>query len=234
MTDAHVSVVVPVRDGERFLGAALASVLEQRPPPAEVVVVLDRSTDGSAGVASRAGPRVRTLAGAFGGAAAARNAGVAEARGRLLAFLDHDDLWTPGRLARQVDVLSRAPAVDVVLGLTQRFRDVGGARVPLGPPAAEPSLGAALLTREAIRRVGPFDEARAYDEDVDWFLRAREAGVPARLDAALAQLYRRHEANATNRRKADVRGFFEALRDSIARRRGEDGSVRALAGWPAG
>jgi glycosyltransferase involved in cell wall biosynthesis len=229
-----VSVVVPVKDGERFLGGALASVLGQSPAPDEVVVVLDRTTDGSAEVARRAGPRVRVLAGAFGGAAAARNAGVAASRGDLLAFVDHDDLWTPGRLARQRDLLDRAPAVDLVLGLTQRFRDEGGARETLGPPAAEPSLGAALVRRAALDLVGPFDETRAFDEDVDWFLRAREARVPARLDPSLAQLYRRHETNATNRRREDVRGFFAALRDSIARRRGPDGAVRALSGWPAG
>ena len=80
--------------------------------------------------------------------------------------------------------------------------------------------------------MGPLDETKTYDEDVDWFLRAREAGIPARADTELAQIYRRHATNATNARAADIRGFFTALRDSIARRRGEDGEVRSLSGWP--
>jgi glycosyltransferase involved in cell wall biosynthesis len=227
-----VSVVVPVRNGAAYLRAALASLLGQSRPPDEVVVADDGSTDETAEIAAAAGPGVRVLAGPFGGAAAARNAGVAAARGDLLAFLDHDDVWTDGRLERHLAVLSREPAVDLVLGLTQRARDEGGRLVPTGPPAAEPSLGAILVTRRAFERVGPLDAAKTFDEDVDWFLRAREARVPARLDRAVAQVYRRHATNATNQRAADVRGFFEALRDSIARRRGADGAVRALSGWP--
>jgi glycosyltransferase involved in cell wall biosynthesis len=228
-----VSVIVPVRDGAAYLGDALASVLAQDVAPLEVIVVDDGSTDGSAAVAAAAGPSVRVLAGSFGGAAAARNAGVAAARGDLLAFVDHDDLWAPRRLARQVAALCRAPAVELVLGLTQRFRDEAGARVALGPPAPEPSFGAVLATRRAFELVGPLDAGRAFDEDVDWFLRAREARVPARLDRVLVQHYRRHATNATNRRAADVRAFFEAIRDSIARRRAPDGTVRSLVGWPA-
>jgi glycosyltransferase involved in cell wall biosynthesis len=228
----RVSVVVPVRNGAAYLAQALASVLGQVPAPFEVIVVDVGSTDDTAAIAARAGPPVRVLSGRFGGAAAARNAGVAVARGELLAFIDHDDLWVPGRLARQLETLARAPAVDLVLGLTQRVREVGGELVPLRPPAAEPSLGALLVLRSAFDRVGPLDETRPFDEDVDWFLRAREAGVPARLDRELAQVYRRHATNGTNHRAADIRAFFHCLRDSIARRRGEDGSVRALSGWP--
>ena len=227
-----VSVVVPVRNGAAFLAAALASVLHQDPPPAVVVVVDDGSTDESAVIAARAGASVRVLSGRFGGAAAARNAGIAAAKGGLLTFIDHDDLWVAGRLARQVEVLHRDPAVDFVLGLTQRVYDEGGALIPLGPPGPEPSLGAVLVRRAVFERVGPLDEARTFDEDVDWFLRAREARVPARLDRTLVQLYRRQANNGTNDRSSDVRAFFEVLRDSIARRRSADGAVRSLSGWP--
>ena len=229
----RVSVVVPVHDGAEFLAAALASVLSQDEEPAEVIVVDDASTDDSAAIAARASPRVRVVQGRFGGAAAARNAGVRASSGEVLAFVDHDDLWTAGRLAGQLRALARAPAAGLVLGLTQRVRDEGGTLVPLGPPAPEMSLGAALVTRPTLDRVGPFDEARPFDEDVDWFLRAREAGIAARLHPELAQLYRRHANNATNRRREDVRAFFEVLRDSVARRRGGDGAVRALPAWPA-
>jgi glycosyltransferase involved in cell wall biosynthesis len=230
---ARVSVVVPVRDGAAYLEAALASVLEQDEPPLEVVVVDDGSRDESAAVAERAGPRVRLVRGRFGSAAAARNAGIEASTGDVLAFLDHDDLWTPGRLGPHLAALEREPAADVALGLTQRVRDEGGSLVPLGPPAAEMSLGAALVRRAAFERVGTLDESRRFDEDVDWFLRAREAGVPARLHARLVQLYRRHATNATNDRAQDVRAFFAVIRDSLARRRSADGSVRVLPDWPA-
>lgn len=227
-----VSVVMPVKNGAAYLAAALESVCSQSCPPDEIIVADDGSTDDTARLASGFDARVRVISGPFGSAAAGRNAGVAAARGDVLAFLDHDDLWTAGRLERQLALLAREPAVELVLGQTQRVREHEGQLVPLGPPAAEPSLGALLVTRAAFERVGPLDETKTYDEDVDWFLRAREAGIPARADTELAQIYRRHATNATNARAADIRGFFTALRDSIARRRGEDGEVRSLSGWP--
>ena len=227
----RVSVVVPVRDGARYLAAALESLRAQDEAPFEVVVADDGSSDESAAIARAAGARV--VAGPFGGAAAARNAGVAAANGDVLGFLDHDDLWEKDALRGRLDALVRAPAVEVVLGLTQRVREEGTALVPLGPPAPEMSLGAALVTRAAFARVGPFDAARRFDEDVDWFLRAREAAVPARLHPALVQVYRRHATNATLAREADVRAFFGVIRDSLARRRGADGRVRMLPDWPA-
>jgi len=227
----RVSVVVPVHDGARYLAAAIESVRAQDEPPFEVVVVDDASTDGTAEIARRAGARV--VSGRFGGAAAARNAGVAASSGDVLAYIDHDDLWMPGTLRRRLDTLVRAPSVEVVLGLTQRVRDEGGTFTPLGPPAAEMSLGAALMTRRVFERVGPFDPSRPFDEDVDWFLRAREAAVPARLHAELVLHYRRHATNATNARANDIRAFFEVIRDSVARRRGPDGTVRMLPDWPA-
>ncbi|MFO0934683.1 MAG: glycosyltransferase family A protein [Planctomycetota bacterium] len=229
----RVSVVMPVRDGAAYLAAAIESVLAQDVPPHEVIVVDDGSTDGSGAIAARAGGPVRVLAGRFGGAAAARNAGVAASSGDVLAFLDHDDLWTAGRLGPQLAALAREPRVELVLGLTQRVRGDGGVLAPLGPPAAEMSLGAALLTRTVFDRIGPLDTARRFDEDVDWFLRAREAGVAARLHPVLVQLYRRHATNATRDRAGDVRSFFAVLRDSLARRRAADGTVRALPEWPA-
>ena len=103
-----VSVVIPVYNAARFLADAIRSVQAQRHPRIEIIVVDDGSTDGSGEVA-RSFAGVRCLRQANGGIAAARNAGVHEARGNLLAFLDADDLWTPGKLALQLDVLRADP-----------------------------------------------------------------------------------------------------------------------------
>src|SRR5271168_2771000 len=100
-----VSVVVPVFAGERFVGDALDSVAVQTYPHVETIVVDDGSPDRSVEVASsRSG--VRVLRERHRGVAAARNAGLAAARGELVAFLDQDDLWRPSKLALQVALLS--------------------------------------------------------------------------------------------------------------------------------
>src|SRR5580698_6296143 len=96
-----VSVVIPVRNGVRYLGEAIESVLVQGRRDTEIIVVDNGSTDGSRSVAESFGPAVRVIDEPQRGAAHARNSGVRLARGEYLAFLDADDLWVTGKLERQ-------------------------------------------------------------------------------------------------------------------------------------
>src|SRR6266487_2647158 len=100
-----VSTVIPCWNGAAYLEEAIRSVMAQNHPSLEIVVADDGSTDGSLELARGFGDPVRVIAGGHEGAAAARNRGVGEAHGDLLAFLDADDLWTDGRLALQLAVL---------------------------------------------------------------------------------------------------------------------------------
>ena len=101
-----VSVVVPCYNAEAFVGRAVASALAQTAPPLEVICVDDGSTDGTSGVLGaleRARPDVvRVVRQPNGGAPAARNRGLAEARGDYVEFLDADDEIGPDKLARQI------------------------------------------------------------------------------------------------------------------------------------
>ena len=111
-----VSVVTIYRDAERFLAEAVESVVAQSFPDWELLLVDDGSSDGgpeiAAGYAERLPGRVRSLAhpgGAHRGMSATRNVGVDAATGELVAFLDADDVWRPGRLASAVDALAAHP-----------------------------------------------------------------------------------------------------------------------------
>ncbi len=98
-----VSVVIPTKNRREMVTAAVRSVLDQTPPPREILVVDDGSTDGTSQALEALGePRVRVLPADRPGAAGARNTGVLEAKGDLVAFLDADDEWLPGKLAEQV------------------------------------------------------------------------------------------------------------------------------------
>ena len=109
-----ISCVIPCYNGERFLGAALDSVIAQTLPPAEIIVVDDGSTDGStADVAANYGSRVTYLRQDNAGPAAARNRGLACARGDFVAFLDADDLWHQDKLARQAVRFEARPELDI-------------------------------------------------------------------------------------------------------------------------
>ena len=144
----RVSVIMPVLDGARFLGEAIESVLGQRYPEWELLVVDDGSTDGSLELAREYADRFpgRILAlppeGARrGGASRARNRGVAAATGEYIGLLDADDVWLPAKLSADVARLQAHPRVGFVYGptlwwygWTGRPEDAGrDAAVPVGP-----------------------------------------------------------------------------------------------------
>jgi glycosyltransferase involved in cell wall biosynthesis len=112
---SRVSVVIPVFNGAATVGRAIESVLAQRfDGEIQVIVVNDGSTDASAEVLRGFGERIRVIDQANRGAAAARNAGAAAARGEYLAFLDADDTWLPGKLATTIPLLDRNHAIVLV------------------------------------------------------------------------------------------------------------------------
>ncbi len=206
---ADLSVVVPVRDGAATLEAALCSILARAEGLAEIVVVDDGSSDGSGALAAALGDPVRVVRLEGRGAGAARNAGVAAARGSLIGFLDADDEWLAGAPDPRRAVLASAP--DAIA--------LGGVRVQRGEREQDGPLwvfGAALMRPATFARVGPIDETLlGGDEDLDWFLRAREAGVALPHVPEAVVRYVRREGSLS----ADPdHGLLQSLHRSIRRR----------------
>jgi glycosyltransferase involved in cell wall biosynthesis len=176
MTRPLVSVVVPVYNAEPFLREALDSVFAQDYAPYEVIVVDDGSTDGS-GVIAQSYPDVRYFRRQNEGPAAARNAGIAAARGELVAFADADDVQLPGRLSVQVGYLIDHPEVDATLGRQVWITP---------PPSAVPDVvwgdldGVPAMTmvvrKQVLMELGGFDPRLRGPEDTDLLIRMREGG----------------------------------------------------------
>lgn len=112
-----VSVIIPTYNRERHLPQCLGSVLEQTYPHFEAIVVDDGSTDRTsdliAGYQDR-DSRIRYIPKENGGVSSARNVGIREARGELIALLDSDDAWLPWKLEAQVAALQTLPEVGMV------------------------------------------------------------------------------------------------------------------------
>ena len=115
MSQTTVSVVIPTYNRGPLIAATLDSALHQTRAPLEVIVVDDGSTDGTPDwIEAHYGARVRLIRQSNGGAARARNFGLAETRGEFIAFLDHDDLWLPQKLSLQLEAMESNARVGVV------------------------------------------------------------------------------------------------------------------------
>jgi hypothetical protein len=116
LANLPVSVLIDTYNHERFIEKAIVSVLEQDFPAAqrEIIVIDDGSTDGTPEIVRRFEPQVRYIRKNNGGQASAFNAGIPECRGEIIAFLDGDDYWLPGKLSRVMDVFANNPAVGLV------------------------------------------------------------------------------------------------------------------------
>jgi glycosyltransferase involved in cell wall biosynthesis len=103
-----VSVILPTYNRASWLPQTVASLLQQTQPPLEVLIVDDGSTDDTAAVCRSFPEPVRYLRQENAGVSAARNRGIAEARGEWIALADSDDLWVPGKLEIQLAALAAA------------------------------------------------------------------------------------------------------------------------------
>jgi glycosyltransferase involved in cell wall biosynthesis len=202
-----VSVVIPVYNGERFLAETVHSALTQTHRDVEVIVVDDGSTDGTPEVISHLGGSVRSLRQSNQGVAAARNAGIAAARGHFVAFLDADDVWLPDKLERQLALFESNPSLGAVgcgnLVADERLTTVAE---HLAPPCDLSSIlllrsnggltgGSTLIARtEVLRRLGGYDTRLSTSADWDLVVRIVRHYEVASVREALMH-YRLHGTN---------------------------------------
>lgn len=206
------SVVIPVYNGASYIRRAVESVLAQTVSAVEVIVVDDGSTDDTrAVVAGVDDPRLRLIARANAGPSAARNAGIAEAGGAWIGFLDADDWWRPTKVEHHLRRATERPEAGVVYSAVEIF-DMAGAH--LGIAAAtleghvlEPLLfgntiagggSSATVRRDVLERVGGFDPAIRYGEDWELWLRIAARYSFAAIDTPLTCRVERPDSHGMN------------------------------------
>jgi glycosyltransferase involved in cell wall biosynthesis len=218
---------VATNRGGPFLAEALSSVAAQTEPVHELVVVDDGSPDpGALRAIVDAVPGARVVRTAPAGVSAARNRGVAETSGDLLAFLDDDDRWHPQRLRRAVEAMTARPEA-VASYCAMRTIDAAGAElvaadqwaaadrcdVVRGPGVMLPNL---VVRRAAFDAVGGFDPAYRQGEDLDLVLALAALGPFAFVDEVLVD-YRHHATNTTRSYRDLAAGIRTILRAHRAR-----------------
>lgn len=217
-----VSVIVPAHDAETYIAEALRSVLAEG--PSEVLVIDDGSRDETAAVAAAFGPPVRVIGQANAGPGAAANRGICESRGPILAFCDADDRWAPGRLAGQLRLLDDH-ATDMVFGLARQFHspNLTEAERAILPIPSDPVPGIArqgmLIGREDFDRVGPFATGLAAGEFIDWYARAKDAGLREATVEQVVFERRVHRGHLDPSKRAGHADYARVVRGLLERRR---------------
>jgi glycosyltransferase involved in cell wall biosynthesis len=225
----RASAIIIVFNGAPYLGEAIESVIAQSIRDWELIVADDGSTDDSLAIAksfAAKDDRIRVIRhpdGGNHGMSATRNLGVAESRGPVVGFLDCDDVWLPGKLAEQLDLLDRHPEALLIYGRTliwkswETGREADDFYYPLGvavdqvhrPPrlvellienrAQSPTTCNAMMRRELIQKVGGFEPRfRGMFEDQVFFSKAL-LEAPAYVSDRSWAKYRQHSESFSTR-----------------------------------
>jgi glycosyltransferase involved in cell wall biosynthesis len=227
----RTTIVIPAYNYERYLAESVRSALTQDDEGVEVVVVDDGSTDGTAAVAQSFGGQVSYVHRPNGGLSAARNTGIAAARGEYVLFLDADDLLPPHSIRTLRGKLEALGPDFGVVGCSHEDIDPegrwiqdtiqapeGGMEVTARELLLRTRIGAtSLFRREVFARTGGFDESLRASEDRDMLIRLATLGFRVFVLSEKLLKVRRHGLNMSanfERQTACMRRVFAKARQS--------------------
>ena len=222
-----VTVIIPTFNRAALLPKAVESVLAQTFQDFEIVLVDDASSDSTPNVIRGfSDPRIRYVRhDSNRGIAVARNTGVANARGRFIAFLDDDDEWLPVKLERQIEILENSSrSVGAVYSAFEKVDKDTGERVAVVRPAKSGHIlnelcmrnwigtaSTVCLKRECFEEVGWFDERVTFGEEYDMWIRIAHRYDFKYLDEILVR-YGVHSFQLSTNYQAVIGGLAEQLK----------------------
>lgn len=212
-----VSVIIPCKNAAPWLAETIRCCLGQTWPDIETIVIDNGSTDDSTAIARGFGDRVTLLACERPGAAAARNVGLAHARGEFVQFLDADDLLGPDKIEVQMARLATSPSDAIASGAWARFRDQPSEARFIPEPVWSDGSGeqflvsswlgggmmpnfAWLVPRAVTDRAGPWDESLSLLDDGEYFCRVALAASQIVFCETARGYYRTGAATLSQRR----------------------------------
>ncbi|WP_019509004.1 glycosyltransferase [Pleurocapsa sp. PCC 7319] len=239
-----VGVIIPTYNCDRYIEQAIESVLQQEGCTYEIIVIDDGSTDSTekilAPYTERYSDRFRYIRQKNQGVAAARNHGIAVARADLIAFLDADDYFLPGKLARQAEILTKRPDLGIVHSGWQRVDMQGNKLLDVCPWEQIPELdlenwlrwkpvlpSAMMFRREWLQYVGGFDKRFPPAEDTDLVLKLALHGCKTTWLRQITVGYRQHGESAMHKGLPQARSLC-AVTDNFFAQPNLPGNVRLM------
>lgn len=226
-----LTVVIPVYNGENFLGETLESVLQQSCPAAEVIVVNDGSTDRTSSIAHGFDKRIRVLDRENAGVSASRNAGIVTASTDWVALMDHDDLWEREHLGNLARAIAQNPESDVCYsGGRELVSDSASGVFLLGEVMPFPTNeelprmlmercafipSATALRRSTVLAAGGFDSRYQNLQDWELWLRLFHRGAKFIHTPEPTLLYRIHPASRTHKALQTLKHSIEVVEEHV-------------------
>lgn len=224
-----ISVIIPTYNCDRYIVEAIDSVLSQENCDVEVIVIDDGSTDDTGKVLEPYGDRIRYVLQKNQGVAAARNHGIAQAKGNYVAFLDADDYFLPGKLSSQAKILDTKPHIGIVHSGWQRVDSEGKKILDVRPWEDVPVLdlagwlrwkpvlpSAMMFRREWLEYAGGFDPRFPPAEDTNLVLRMALKGCLTEWLPEITVHYRQHEQSAMHKGLPQARSLTAVMEDFFA------------------
>jgi glycosyltransferase involved in cell wall biosynthesis len=233
-----ISVLMSVYNGERYLAAAMDSILAQTYRDFELIVIDDGSKDASPAILqdyAKRDPRVKLTLRGNKGLTVTLNEAFAQSTGKYLARMDCDDVALPDRFARQVELLDADPDVVCAGGFFQLIDGGGRLLTTLRPPTDNDAIQAKLLAghnaichptamirRRAMETVGGYDTRFKTSQDLDLWLRLGEVGKLANVPAPVLR-FRLHESSVSETKREQQRQMGRLACEEAWKRRGLTG-----------
>ena len=228
MKAPEISVVMPVYNTGNILGESIESVLDQTFEDFEYLIVDDGSTDAATEkiLAGQSDPRVRVIRQSNGGVAAARNRGIAESRGKYIAFLDHDDIFMPDKLFCLKKLLDHDPAAAFAYSPVEPFGKYAVRALVLAPLSGRSysrllqqnrvySMSCVMVRAELLRRHRiAFDPACVPCDDWDFCLHCAMYGTIRRWETPLVR-YRMYDGNQSADQPVMYRAGIRVVRKHL-------------------
>ncbi len=224
-----VSVIIPVYNGEKYLGEAIESVLVQKLKPLEIIVIDDGSEDDTYKIAEAFSGHIRYFSQNRMGTGYSRNRGIVLSKGNFMAHLDSDDKWEKKKLLLQYEVFKQDNDVEIVGGFMRSFYspeiDPEEMKNIYCPPNPVPGFSASVIVvkKTSYSKVGLFRTGIDNTPDLEWFIRAREKGLKEKMIDKILCHRRLHKSNTGIRNRDTNRDRLHLLKLKIERsRKGKD------------
>ena len=224
MTTPNITVILAVKNGERYIEQSINSILNQSLKPHEILIIDGHSTDNTKQICSQFS-EIKFIEQNGSGIPGAYNQGIKLSEGEFVSFISHDDIWKKEKLEKHIYIMNKFPEVRYTISQSSFFLEKG-VSIPknfkikmLKKPQLVYNMEALVARRSLFKITGYFDTTFITGEDTDWFARTFDLNINREIINEPLILKRIHDKNYSIINDNVTKNMLKAMRKSIRRKR---------------